>query len=611
MIRNLRLIASAPGVRVIFDTIVQHRKWVIAAICSLMISVLVQGGALGIFYSGVQAVVGEADAIPTYFEALPRVANWLASLSQASLLIIIVIAAIVAQLIQSTSMYLAGVSAGILSAEVEFFIRKTLFKQVLSFSFSQSAKYKVGDLVQHIDQAAAAVQLLVSNIMWTLIHAAFTFVYAVVALYISPWLFVVVLIIGLGFIYIQRVLLPKLARTSLAFTIANVKVIEYVTEIIQASRLIHSFGAFQHIETLLVDKQSELTYLRRKHQYLVQLTNPITLLMTTVALGAVLIAFLFQNEDFSNPDVLASLFVFLFSVNRLSNHLRIMTAAVTGISENYGNIFRLNELLDRTDKEFHPVGGIVDFDFKSALNFDAVTLQYENTKRPALSNLSFNIPVGSVTALVGASGAGKSSIADLLAGLYQPTAGDITVDGVSLQRLDLNIWRNYLSIVSQDSFLFNMSIADNIRFGQFDASDDAVAEAAKKANALSFIEALPDKFDTIIGERGYKLSGGQRQRIALARALLRQSKLLILDEATSALDSASERLIQEAIDTVRTERTILVIAHRLSTVLDADQILLLEEGQLVEQGTHSKLLAQDGLYANFWRLQSETNLDGE
>jgi ATP-binding cassette subfamily B protein/subfamily B ATP-binding cassette protein MsbA len=209
---------------------------------------------------------------------------------------------------------------------------------------------------------------------------------------------------------------------------------------------------------------------------------------------------------------------------------------------------------------------------------------------------------------VGASGAGKSSIADLLVGLYDPTIGRILIDGEDLLDLNLPSWQQRLGVVSQDTFLFNTTLARNIAFGTPDATPDQIAEAARKAQATGFIEALPNRYDTQIGERGYQLSGGQRQRISLARAILRNPDLLILDEATSALDTQSERLVQQAIEQFERQHTVLVIAHRLSTIVNADLICVMDQGRIIERGNHEDLLGRGGIYASLWHQQSQQGM---
>jgi len=216
-----------------------------------------------------------------------------------------------------------------------------------------------------------------------------------------------------------------------------------------------------------------------------------------------------------------------------------------------------------------------------------------------LDRVSAIFTCGKTTAIVGPSGSGKSTMVDLVIRLFDPTAGRITVDGVDLQAYDVTSWLNAIGFVSQDTFIFHGSIQENIGFSRPDATFEEIVEAAKLANAHAFISAMPEGYETVVGDRGVKLSGGQRQRIAIARAILRDPQILILDEATSALDTMSERQVQKAIEQVSRNRTVIVVAHRLSTVMSADKIVVLDSGKVVEEGTHRELTARQGLY---WRL---------
>jgi subfamily B ATP-binding cassette protein MsbA len=205
---------------------------------------------------------------------------------------------------------------------------------------------------------------------------------------------------------------------------------------------------------------------------------------------------------------------------------------------------------------------------------------------------------------VGPSGAGKSSVADLLVGLYEPSKGSVLIDGNNLNTMDLATWQHRLGVVSQDTFLLNTSIAGNIAYGCPTATREKIEAAAISAQAAGFINGLPDGFDTLIGERGYRLSGGQRQRLSLARAILRNPELLILDEATSALDTQSERLVQQAIERFERQHTVLVIAHRLSSIVNANLICVMENGRIIESGRHEELLTACGAYSRLWQLQA-------
>ena len=230
-------------------------------------------------------------------------------------------------------------------------------------------------------------------------------------------------------------------------------------------------------------------------------------------------------------------------------------------------------------------------------------MTYPGCSDEVLHGISFSVPKGSVCALVGSSGSGKSTILDLLPRFYDITSGSITIDGRDIREFDLSGLRRLFGIVSQDTILFNNTVRNNIAYGTDTATDEKIRAAAAAANALEFIEELPLGFDTVIGEKGVMLSGGQRQRLAIARALLRNPPVLILDEATSALDTESERLVQSAINTLMHKRTVLVVAHRLSTILHADTILVLEDGTIIERGTHRELLARSGRYKYLYDIQ--------
>ncbi len=216
-----------------------------------------------------------------------------------------------------------------------------------------------------------------------------------------------------------------------------------------------------------------------------------------------------------------------------------------------------------------------------------------------------------MTAIVGASGAGKTTLVDLIPRFYDPTLGRILVDGADLREFDINSVRRKLAVVSQDTFIFNTSIRANIAYGSETATEEAIWEAARLANALEFIQEMPEGLDTQMGDRGVRLSGGQRQRIAIARALLRNPEILILDEATSALDSVSERLIQESLETLAAGRTVIAIAHRLSTIVRANKVVVLEQGRIVEQGTYQELLEQRGRLWNYHQMQHDYGITVE
>lgn len=286
-------------------------------------------------------------------------------------------------------------------------------------------------------------------------------------------------------------------------------------------------------------------------------------------------------------------------------------SSLAGLSESYtvlqktiGASERINEILGETS-EIRTSDEYLSSPVKGDVEFKGVHFSYPSRKDTKLfHDLSFNVNAGQKIALVGPSGSGKSTIIKLLSGLYPFEQGDILIDGKSIRDYNVTALRKNFGTVPQDTILFGGTIRENIAYGKTEATEEEIITAARKANAFSFIDSFPEKFDTIVGERGVKISGGQKQRIAIARAILRDPKILILDEATSALDSESEKLVKEALDELMKNRTTFIIAHRLSTIREADVILVISKGKIVEQGTHVELSKlQDGLYSNLLKLQ--------
>jgi len=281
----------------------------------------------------------------------------------------------------------------------------------------------------------------------------------------------------------------------------------------------------------------------------------------------------------------------------------LLASLAPSISKGFASITSLGEVLESPDLEVNQGKKSVDA-VDGVIEFSDVSFTYPTNHKPSLSDITFSASPGKMIALVGPSGSGKSTLINLVIGFLRPNLGAIHIDGADYKELDLRTVRKFLSVVPQESVLFDGTIAENISYGLSDVTSQEIESALRDANAWDFVQAFDDGVETIVGERGARLSGGQRQRLAIARALIRNPRILILDEATSALDSESEKLIQDALSRLMKDRTTFVVAHRLSTVQEADQILVLDEGKIVESGTHSELVNHNGLYRRLYDAQS-------
>lgn len=354
----------------------------------------------------------------------------------------------------------------------------------------------------------------------------------------------------------------------------------------------HYFGMLQRLQRIFV--------------WLKIVTEASRQLLEVLVIGLLALLLLISGLvlDLDQKAIIPLVSTFVLILYRMLPHVLAVNHSRTTISAELAAVRSIANLIE-TDQQFFVKDGHRAFDgLQESIRLENLSFQYVNREAPALNDVSMEIRHGDTIALVGSSGAGKSTLADLLTRLYDPQEGRILVDGVDLRELKLADWRRHIGVVSQDTFVFNNTIAHNIGYGS-DATQEDIEAAARHANAHTFILELPDGYETQVGDRGVFLSGGQRQRIAIARAILRDPEILILDEATSALDSENERLIQAALDRLSENRTSLVIAHRLSTILNADQIVVMEEGRVIEAGTHAILLERNTRYSKLYRSQFE------
>jgi subfamily B ATP-binding cassette protein MsbA len=374
-------------------------------------------------------------------------------------------------------------------------------------------------------------------------------------------------------------------------------------------RLAESLGGIRIVKAYTAEKREALTFARGAHKLFRNIARSMTGVSATTAFSSlvvgavgVVIIVVGGHSVVTGQMTVGDLFMYVIFTGMMAMPLIQFASIGTQISEAFAGLDRIREVMNmKTEDEADSVRAPLP-DVRGEIEFSQVWFEY-NPGVPVLKNVSFTAPAGSTTALVGSSGSGKSTLISLAMNFNQPLSGTIKIDGKDLQTIRLRDFRSYLGVVMQDNFLFDGTIAENISFSNPHATLDEVKEVSRIAHCEEFIEKFEKKYDTIVGERGVKLSGGQRQRIAIARAILADPKLLILDEATSSLDSESEALIQDGLRTLRRGRTTFVIAHRLSTIRSADQILVLEEGEIVERGSHEELLAAGGRYRQLYDKQ--------
>jgi subfamily B ATP-binding cassette protein MsbA len=478
-------------------------------------------------------------------------------------------------------------------------IRKDMYRKMQHLPFDVFLSYSTGKLMSKITYDVPQASTALSTAWVTLIRDTLT-VFALLAylLYISWQLTLILFLIGpvVAFI-IDRA--SKLMRHSSKAMQSNMgQLTQRLEEGLTAHQDIKVYGAEQYEQNRFQYSATELLNNTMKVTKVSALNVPLVQVLAAIALAGIVYLALQMSAD--NQFTTGELLAYITAMALIFEPIRRLTSINEVIQKGMAASESIFELLDQPDEPNN--GQKVLTNLKGELVFVKVDFRYPNSQTPAISNLNIKIPAGQTTALVGQSGSGKSTLVNLIARFYDPTSGQIRLDGENILTLDRYFLRRQIALVSQKVTLFDDTVAANIAYGLDNVSREEIIAAAKAAYAWEFIEKFPLGLDTNIGENGNQLSGGQRQRLAIARAFLKNAPILIFDEATSALDNQSEKMIQRAMDKLKQNRTVIIIAHRLSTIENADQIAVLDQGKLVELGSHQTLIEQQGFYAKLYQL---------
>ena len=480
-------------------------------------------------------------------------------------------------------------------------LRDTVYRHLVQLPLSYFQRTKTGQVVARILTDTAQSKALITELVTRSLQSGATVIVSVVALVSLSWkLTLVSLVLAPLLIGALQPILRKLRKRHRRLSNEYGEMTSIVTEAVSGIRLVKATGAEPHESVRFTDASGRYAKAMTRVAALGALSQPLTEVAGTAI--AVLVLWIGARQVLVDHTMNgADLITFLVIVLRMLQPLKQISQVPATAQSSMASAERLFDVLDETTEAKADHGTRDVTTLNEGVRFEHVSFTYGD--EPVLSDVSFDAPKGEIVALVGASGSGKSTLVDLVPRFNAPTSGRILLDDIDLQEIRLTSLRKLTGIVSQDTVLFNDTVRANIAFGAPGVyTQSQIEAAARAANAHQFITELPQGYDTVLGERGTRLSGGQRQRIAIARALLSDPPILILDEATSALDTESERLVQEAIDRLLAGRTVFVIAHRLSTVEHAQQILVLDRGRIVERGTHDALLARRGPYHRLYTL---------
>ncbi|AWB32634.1 lipid A export permease/ATP-binding protein MsbA [Orrella marina] len=481
-------------------------------------------------------------------------------------------------------------------------LRADMFTRLLAMPDSEYKKGDSGRLLNRFTVDAQNIAFAANSVMTVLVRESLVVLSLLGVLFYMSWqLALIILVIMPASVFVSRIFMKRLRRINRETIATNAQMTEVVNEGISGQRVIKLFDGYGYEN----ERFQYVNGRQRRHQMRAAIADaalrPIAQMIIAFAV-AITIGVALHEAD-SGVLTVGSFAAFMAALAQIFDPVRRLTNVVGHMQKMLASAESVFDLVDHAGED-HDRGKQFAGKVKGKIEFDQVSHRFTDAERDTLSNISLTVEPGQVLALVGRSGSGKTTLVNMLPRFVDPGQGQIRIDGQDIAEVSLRNLRSQLSLVSQDVVLFNGTIAANVGYGTLgNASEQQIRDALAAANLLSFVESLPNGLYTEVGENATRLSGGQRQRLAIARALIKDAPILILDEATSALDNESERQVQASLETLMKGRTTLVIAHRLSTVQNAHRIVVLDDGEILETGSHSELLEKDGAYAALYKMQ--------